>query len=76
MNEGEEKMKREAISKEEANEIKTLLSENGGHMGVSTICRRIKSIKGKSYSSWSQHGLRIYSCQRYGRKCFSVRCDG
>lgn len=66
-------MKREAITTEEANEIKELLNEHGGSMGVSTICRKIKSIKGKSYNSWSQFGLRIYSYQRYGRKCFSVR---
>ncbi len=66
-------MRREAITIEEANEIKELLNEHGGSMGVSTVCRIIKSINGKSYSSWSQFGLRIYSYQRYGKKCFSVR---
>ena len=64
---------RETITIEEANEIKKLLSENGGRMGVSTVCRKIKSIRGKSYSSWSQFGLKIYSYQRYGRTCFAVR---
>ena len=64
---------REAITKQEANEIKELLNENGGRMGVSTVCRKIKSIKGKSYSSWSQFGLKIYSYQRYVRTCFAVR---
>ena len=64
---------RESITIKEANEIKELLSENGGRMGVSTVCRKIKSIRGKSYSSWSQFGLKIYSYQRYGRTCFSVR---
>ena len=64
---------RESITIQEANEIKKLLSENGGRMGVSTVCRKIKSIRGKSYSSWSQFGLKIYSYQRYGRTCFAVR---
>ena len=64
---------RESITVEEANEIKKLLNENGGKMGVSTVCRKIKSIKGKSYRSWSQLGLKIYSYQRYGRTCFAVR---
>lgn len=64
---------RESITIREANEIKKLLSENGGRMGVSTVCRKIKSIRGKSYSSWSQFGLKIYSYQRYGRTCFAVR---
>lgn len=64
---------RESITIKEANEIKKLLSENGGRMGVSTVCRKIKSIRGKSYSSWSQFGLKIYSYQRYGRTCFAVR---
>ena len=58
---------RESITIEEAKEIKKLLSDNGGRMGVSTVCRKIKSIRGKSYSSWSQFGLKIYSYQRYGR---------
>ena len=64
---------RESITIKEANEIKKLLSENGGRMCVSTVCRKIKSIRGKSYSSWSQFGLKIYSYQRYGRTCFAVR---
>ena len=64
---------RESITIREANEIKKLLSENGGRMGVSTVCRKIKSIRGKSYSSWSQFGLKIYSYQRYGKTCFAVR---
>ena len=64
---------RESITIQEANEIKKLLSENGGKMGVSTVCRKIKSIRGKSYSSWSQFGLKIYSYHRYGRTCFAVR---
>ena len=64
---------RESITIEESNEIKKLLNENGGRMGVSTVCRKIKSIRGKSYSSWSQFGLKIYSYQRYGRTCFAVR---
>ena len=64
---------RESITIQEASEIKKLLSENGGRMGVSTVCRKIKSIRGKSYSSWSQFGLKIYSYQRYGRTCFAVR---
>lgn len=64
---------RESITIQESNEIKKLLSENGGRMGVSTVCRKIKSIRGKSYSSWSQFGLKIYSYQRYGRTCFAVR---
>ena len=64
---------RESITISEANEIKKLLSENGGKMGVSTVCRKIKSIRGKSYTSWSQFGLKIYSYQRYGRTCFAVR---
>ena len=64
---------RESITIKEANEIKELLSENGGRMGVSNVCRKIKSIRGKSYSSWSQFGLKIYSYQRYGRTCFAVR---
>ena len=64
---------RESITIQEANEIKKLLSENGGRMGVSTVCRKIKSISGKSYSSWSQFGLKIYSYQRYGKTCFAVR---
>ena len=63
---------RESITNQEANEIKKLLNENGGKMGVSTVCRKIKSIRGKSYSSWSQFGLKIYSYQRYGRTCFAV----
>ena len=45
---------RESITISEANEIKKLLNENGGKMGVSTVCKKIKSIRGKSYSSWSQ----------------------
>ena len=64
---------RESITIKEADEIKKLLSENGGKMGVSTVCRKIKSIRGKSYCSWSQFGLKIYSYQRYGRTCFAVR---
>lgn len=64
---------RESITIKEADEIKKLLSENGGRMGVSTVCRKIKSIRGKSYSSWSNFGLKIYSYQRYGRTCFAVR---
>ena len=64
---------RVSITIQEANEIKKLLSENGGRMGVSTVCRKIKSISGKSYSSWSQFGLKIYSYQRYGKTCFAVR---
>ena len=64
---------RESITIQESNEIKKLLSENGGRMGVSTVCRKIKSIRGKSYSSWSQFGLKIYSYQRYGKTCFAVR---
>ena len=64
---------RESITTQEANEIKKLLSDNGGRMGVSTVCRKIKSIRGKSYSSWGQFGLKIYSYQRYGRTCFAVR---
>ena len=64
---------RESITFKEADEIKKSLSENGGRMGVSTVCRKIKSIRGKSYSSWSQFGLKIYSYQRYGRACFAVR---
>ena len=64
---------RESITFKEADEIKKLLSENGGKMGVSTVCRKIKSIRGKSYSSWSNFGLKIYSYQRYGRTCFAVR---
>ena len=64
---------RESITVQEANEIKKLLNENGGKMGVSTVCRKIKSIRGKSYSSWSQFGLKIYSYQRYGRTWFAVR---
>lgn len=64
---------RESITAQEANEIKKLLSDNGGRMGVSTVCRKIKSIRGKSYTSWSNFGLKIYSYQRYGRTCFAVR---
>ena len=64
---------RESITVQEANEIKKLLNENGGKMGVSTVCRKIKSIRGKSYTSWSNFGLKIYSYQRYGRTCFAVR---
>ena len=64
---------RESITTQEANEIKKLLNENGGKMGVSTVCRKIKSIRGKSYSSWSNFGLKIYSYQRYSRTCFAVR---
>ena len=64
---------RESITIKEADEIKKLLSENGGRMGVSTVCRKIKSISGKSYTSWSNFGLKIYSYQRYGRTCFAVR---
>ena len=64
---------RESITIKEADEIKKLLSENGGRMGVSTVCRKIKSIRGKSYTSWSNFGLKIYSYQRYGRTCFAVR---
>ena len=64
---------RESITIQEANEIKKLLNDNGGRMGVSTVCRKIKSIRGKSYSSWSNFGLKIYSYQRYGRTCFAVR---
>ena len=64
---------RESITIKEADEIKKLLSENGGRMGVSTVCRKIKSIRGKSYTSWSQFGLKIYSYQRYDRTCFAVR---
>ena len=64
---------RESITAKEANEIKNLLNENGGRMGVSTVCRKIKSIRGKSYTSWSNFGLKIYSYQRYGRTCFAVR---
>ena len=64
---------RESITVQEANEIKKLLSDNGGRMGVSTVCRKIKSIRGKSYSSWSNFGLKIYSYQRYGKTCFAVR---
>ena len=64
---------RESITAQEANEIKKLLSENSGRMGVSTVCRKIKSIRGKSYTSWSNFGLKIYSYQRYGRTCFAVR---
>ena len=64
---------RESITIEEAKEIKKLLSENGGRMGVSTVCRKIESIRGKSYTSWSNFGLKIYSYQRYGRTCFAVR---
>ena len=64
---------RESITIKEADEIKKLLSENGGKMGVSTVCRKIKSIRGNSYTSWSNFGLKIYSYQRYGRTCFAVR---
>ena len=64
---------RESITAQEANEIKKLLRENGGRMGVSTVCRKIKSIRGKSYTSWGNFGLKIYSYQRYGRTCFAVR---
>ena len=64
---------RESITVQEANEIKKLLNDNGGKMGVSTVCRKIKSIRGKSYTSWNNFGLKIYSYQRYGRTCFAVR---
>ena len=64
---------RESITIQEAKKKKKILSENGGRMGVSTVCRKIKSIRGKSYSSWSNFGLKIYSYQRYGRTCFAVR---
>ena len=64
---------RESITAQEANEIKKLLNENNGRMGVSTVCRKIKTIRGKSYTSWSNFGLKIYSYQRYGRTCFAVR---
>ena len=66
---------RESITNQEANEIKKLLSENGGKMGVSTVCRKIKSIRRKSNTSWSNYGLKINSYQRYSRTCFAVKVE-
>ena len=35
---------REPITQEEANQIKEVITENGGRCGVSTICRKVKTV--------------------------------